>query len=168
MMMAELVNFVAGCGLTPSGTDWGQLLKAAQAIFAPITSPAFQGIPHTPTPAPEDSSAEIANTFWVRTQAFSRTVGPAVASGFFSGYRVSPDGWIEQWVFVDKANLPAGTQVYPVYFPVTFPTVAISAQATSVNNTTASNGASISRLNTGGVTVALNGNYSVVVKAEGY
>ncbi len=164
----EPLAILAAAEITPVKGTNNQVLTALQKLFASLFSPDFAGTPNTPTPAAGDSSPQIANTYWIRTRAFSRSFGPAVSSGFYSGYRIAPDGFIEQWVFIDKASLPAGTQIYTVPFPIVFPNVAISAQATSVNNTTSNNGVSVSGLTASWVTVALDGNYSVVVKAEGF
>lgn len=62
----------SGTEVRDSGVDIDDL--------APLNSPAFTGVPTTPTPPPGDASNQIANTAFVQSETANNIAGPASAT----------------------------------------------------------------------------------------
>lgn len=128
-------------------------INAQLPLLAPIANPSFSGVPTAPTPGAFVSNAQLATTAYIfnwyapkASPAFTGTpTAPTAAAGASStqlattqfvnrgtliatnGYRLLPDGMIEQWGFAN----PNGGSV-TVVFPTSFPNACLSVSGISV------------------------------------
>lgn len=98
--------------------------KGAEALLAPLNSPAFSGAPTTPTPSASDNSGKVPNTNWLYTcmSYVAAAAGFAISLGT-PGFVKLPSwlgGFIIQW----GNHTSGGYEV--CYFPLAFPTAVLA------------------------------------------
>lgn len=123
----------------PPGTNGTRLATTAfvAASFAPIDSPALTGSPTAPTAASGTSSTVIATTAFVNRGSSKNP----------NGYRINPDGSIEQWCFVQQHFGTGHPDDIAVTFPMSFPSACWGVWPATTDRSFAGNGTSASGSN---------------------